>query len=53
MIDYFSLLWDLLTVVFTNTFISDPFFLSLIVFTSIFTVIYIFMHFFDGSFVRF
>lgn len=52
MIEQLSLFWQLLTIVFTDTFVSDPFFLFLILFVSIFATIFIFMKFFDGSFVK-
>ena len=47
MLNSFADLWSLMTVFFSTTFLENPLFLGMIVFSTIMATIYIFMQFFQ------
>lgn len=52
MIESFSKLWNLLTVFFTVSVVTDPVFSGMMIFTAVFGLLFIFKWFFDGGFVK-
>lgn len=52
MLEQFGKLWELLTIFFNAAFVSDPLISGLLVFSTIFGLIYICIWFFDGGFVK-